>query len=163
MDVHDTCTWCISTSLLRERATVALMTGCEASRTMYRIGFEWRQEDPSGNPIRLRARIGQYGEINRSSSRVVKRYRPTGVNRSKACFSVFACMVRLQVSNVPVTRLYDRRRPGPPKLSTKSNHVERGTPVPSPSGQANRKASCWRSGSRSLKKRMPRCNGGDTE
>jgi len=26
---------------LRRRATVALMTGCEALRTMYRIGFEW--------------------------------------------------------------------------------------------------------------------------
>jgi hypothetical protein len=31
--------------------------------TMYRIGFEWRQENPSGNSIRLRARAGQYGEI----------------------------------------------------------------------------------------------------
>ncbi len=30
-------------------------------------------------------------------------------------------------------------------------------------GTANRKASCWRSGSRSLKKRMLRCNGRDTE
>ena len=28
-------------------------------------------------------------------------YRPTGVNRSMACFPVFACVVRLQVSNVP--------------------------------------------------------------
>ena len=29
-------------------------------------------------------------------------YRPTGVYRSKACVSVFACMVRLQLSNVSV-------------------------------------------------------------
>ena len=50
---------------LGERATVAQMTGCEASPTMYRIGFEWRQENPSGNPIRLRDRVGQYGKINR--------------------------------------------------------------------------------------------------
>jgi hypothetical protein len=28
--------------------------------------------------------------------------RPTGANRSKACFYVFACMVRLQISNVSV-------------------------------------------------------------
>ena len=28
--------------------------------------------------------------------------RPTGGIRSKACFRVFACMVKLQVSNVPV-------------------------------------------------------------
>ena len=61
------------------------------------------------------------------------------------------------------TRLWDHRRPGPPKLSMMSNHAERGTPVPSPPGQANRKASCWRSGSRRLRKRMPCCNGGDTE
>jgi hypothetical protein len=26
---------------LRRRATVAQMTGCEALRTMYRIGFKW--------------------------------------------------------------------------------------------------------------------------
>ena len=88
--------------------------------------------------------------------------RPTGDNRSKACFSVFACVVGLQVFNVPVTGLQDYRRPGPPKLSIKSSHVERGTLVPPPSGQANRKASCWRSRSRSFRKRRPCCNGGDT-
>ena len=43
---------------LRRRATVALMTGCEALRTMYRIGFKWQQEDPSENPPPLRARDG---------------------------------------------------------------------------------------------------------
>ncbi|MBT4088471.1 MAG: hypothetical protein HOE30_08270 [Deltaproteobacteria bacterium] len=52
-------TRCISTGPLGEHATVAMMTGCEASLTMYRIGFEWRQENLSGNPIRLRARVGQ--------------------------------------------------------------------------------------------------------
>ena len=88
--------------------------------------------------------------------------RPTGDNRSKACFSVFACVVRLQVSNVPVRVCLTIGVQAPPKLSIKSSHLERGTPVPPPFGQANRKASCWRSGSRSLRKRTPGCNGRDT-
>ena len=33
-------TRCIPTGSLRERATIAMIMGCEASRTMYRIGFE---------------------------------------------------------------------------------------------------------------------------
>ena len=44
----------VSPPVLGEHAAVALMTGCEALPTMYRIGFEWRQENPSGNPIRLK-------------------------------------------------------------------------------------------------------------
>jgi hypothetical protein len=59
MEPYYTYTWRIPASLLGGRAAVALMTGCEAPPTMYRIGFEWRQENPSGNFIRLRARIGQ--------------------------------------------------------------------------------------------------------
>jgi len=47
-------TRCIPTGPLGEHATVALMTGCEASLTMYRIGFEWRQENPSGNLVRYK-------------------------------------------------------------------------------------------------------------
>lgn len=47
-------TWCIPTSTLRGRAAVALMTGCEASRTMYQNGFEWQQENPPGSSIRFK-------------------------------------------------------------------------------------------------------------
>ncbi len=78
---------------------------------MYRIGFEWRQENPSGNSIRLRARVGRYGEISQSVARAVTRDRPTGVNRSKACFLVLACVVRLPVANVPATGSQYHRRP----------------------------------------------------
>jgi hypothetical protein len=41
---------------LRGRAAHALCGWCEAPRTMYRIGFKWRQENPSENPPSLRAR-----------------------------------------------------------------------------------------------------------
>ena len=41
MEPYYTYTWRIPASLLGGRATVALMTGCEATPTMYRIGFEW--------------------------------------------------------------------------------------------------------------------------
>ena len=71
--LHILSTWRILASSLRERATVALMTGCGASRTKYRIGSEWRQEDPSGSFIRLRAREGQYGEIKQRDVRAVNR------------------------------------------------------------------------------------------
>ena len=71
--LHISNTWHVPASSLRERATVALMTGCEASRTKYRIGSEWRQEDPSGSSIRLRAREGQYGEIKQRAVRAVSR------------------------------------------------------------------------------------------
>ncbi len=52
-------------SVLGEHAGYAPCNWCGASPTMYRIGFKWRQENPSGNSIRLRARAGQYGEIKR--------------------------------------------------------------------------------------------------
>jgi hypothetical protein len=51
----------------------------------------------------------------------------------------------------------------PPKLSVKVKTWNVVPQVLRPSGQANRKASCWRSGSRCLKKRMPFCNGRDIE
>ncbi len=60
-----------------------------------------------------------------------------------------ACVVGLQASNVPVTGLLYHRRPGPPKLSIKNNHVERGKVVTPPcrdAWQANRKAGLWRGG-----------------
>ena len=66
--------------------------------------------------------------------------------RFKIRFHVFAYMVRLQVSNVLVR---NRRTIGvqdSPKSFVVINYVERGNPAPSPYGQANRKASCWRSG-----------------
>ena len=63
---------------LRRRAAVALMTGCEALRTTYRIGFEWRQENPSGSPPRLtlmcqnhRRRTGVFPADTPSPRRVV--------------------------------------------------------------------------------------------
>ena len=71
--LHILRTWRILASSLRERATVALLTGCGASRTKYRIGSEWRQDDPSGSFIRLWAREGQYGEIKQRDVRAVNR------------------------------------------------------------------------------------------
>ena len=40
----------------------------------------WQQENPSGSTLRLRARVGRYGEINRRTARPVIRNRPRGVN-----------------------------------------------------------------------------------
>ncbi len=34
---------------------------------------DWQQENPSGSSIRLRARVGQYGEISQRTARVVNR------------------------------------------------------------------------------------------
>ncbi len=82
---------------------------------------DWPQENPSGSSIRLRARVGQYGEISQRTAHASSiAARPTGVNRSEACFLVFACVARLQVSQVPAR---DRRAAGveaPPKLSVKA-------------------------------------------
>jgi len=46
-------TWRVPASILGRRATVALMTGCEALLTMYRIGRKPWGGLPSGNPTRL--------------------------------------------------------------------------------------------------------------
>ena len=66
----------VPAGILRRRATVALMTGCEALLTMYRIGKKPRGGFPSGNPARLRARMGQYGE-SRQRSLCAVRLKPT--------------------------------------------------------------------------------------
>jgi hypothetical protein len=75
-------------------------------------------------------------------------YRPTGAMRSKACFSVFACVARVQVYNVPAR---DRRAAGvqvPPKLSVKTitRNVERPSVRHARVWQADRKAGPWRDG-----------------
>lgn len=49
--------WCVPTSTLGWHADVALMTGCEAHPTMYRIGLKLRSEYPSGNSAWLRAKV----------------------------------------------------------------------------------------------------------
>jgi hypothetical protein len=115
------------------------MTGCGASRTMYRIGFEWRQENPSGSFLRLRARVGRYGEINQRAGRIVNSHRPTEANRSKhaslrlherpGCRSL-TCLQR------------DRRAVGVQVptyvVQTKNSHAERGNAVPSPGATPGR-------------------------
>ena len=63
----------VPAGILGRRATVALMTGCEALLTMYRIGKKPRGGLPSGNPARLRARMGQYGESRQRTLRAVRR------------------------------------------------------------------------------------------
>jgi len=85
---------------LRGRATVALIclcvarrqvTGCEAPRTMYRIGSKWRQENPSENPPPLRARDGWYGEGIWMSVSVVNEHRPTRINIRQGRMKVEGC------------------------------------------------------------------------
>ena len=97
------------------------------------------------------------------------RYRPTGTNflrigdKGRSCTSlVFVQVVRLQVYNLPVRNCSTTGVQGSPKLLVVINYVERVNPVPSPSGQANRKASCWRSGVWCIMKRTPCCNDKDT-
>jgi len=46
-------TWHIPASTPERHAAVALMTGCEALSTMYRIGWISWEWSPSGNPVRL--------------------------------------------------------------------------------------------------------------
>ena len=88
--------------------------------------------------------------------------KPTSANRLKACFPVLACVTKLQISNVFA------RNSGVTGVETKlsmykNNYVERDTPSPSPIGQVNRKADCWRFGSRCFMKRIACCNGGHNE
>jgi hypothetical protein len=104
-------TWRIPASILGRRATVALMTGCEALLTMYRTGKKPRGGLPSGNSARLRARMGQYGESRQRSLRAVRQNQPTGIIRLMTCFSVFTRGKRLQVTNVPARDLKLPRRP----------------------------------------------------
>jgi hypothetical protein len=73
--------------------------------------------------------------------------RSTGVIRPKTCFLVFACVERLQVSNVPVRDPSSHRCPDSAYVFLMVNHVERGNPVTSPeaiSGRHYRKACCGR-------------------
>jgi len=70
---------------------------------------------------------------------------------------------RVQVANVPARDPISAGVQDPPKLSVKVKTWNVVPQVLRPPGQANRKASCWRSGSRCLKKRMPCCNGRDIE
>ena len=79
----------VPAGILGRHVTVALTTGCEALLTMYRIGRKSRGGLPSGNPARLRARMGQYGESRQRTLRAVRLNGPTGVNRSMTRFSVF--------------------------------------------------------------------------
>ena len=58
--------------------------------------------------------------------------------------------VRMQVANVPVRNRRTAGVQAPPKLSIMIDYVERGSPGPLLYEQANRKASCWRSGVRFL-------------
>jgi len=43
----------VPAGILGWHATVALMTGCEAHLTMYRIGWKSWDGNPSGRPTRL--------------------------------------------------------------------------------------------------------------
>jgi len=66
---------------------------------------------PSGNPPRLRARMGQYGESRQRTLRVVIEHRPTGFNRSKRASQCLHELERLQVNNVPARNPISYRRP----------------------------------------------------
>ena len=132
---------------------------------MYRIGFEWRQENPSGNSIQLRARAGQYGEIKRMVvDAPSERPQPTGVNRLNACFPVLTCVVRLQGINVLARDCCSTGVQAAPKLSVKTitRNVEKlslrhdamhGKPTVR---QADGGATL-----RCRKKQMPSCSGAD--
>src|SRR3990172_3233660 len=58
-------------------------------------------------------------------------FRPTGAKRSKACFPVFACVAKMQVSNIPARGLESHRRPGPTYF-VRSDCEERGKAVSPP-------------------------------
>jgi|GEM_PF-4279887 hypothetical protein len=130
--MYNLITWYVHASSLRERAAVALMTGCGASRTTYRIGSEWRQEDPSGSSFRLRAREGQYGEIKRRDARAVKRATDLqeliGRRHASLCLHAWAgCRLLTCLHGIvipPASRL---------RLSCPANkHLERGKAITSP-------------------------------
>lgn len=73
-----------------------------------------------------------------------------------------ACVVRLQVANVPARNRCTTGVQAPPTLSIMSENAERGNPVPSPFGQANREAGCWRVGLRGWNKQMSGGSGRDS-
>jgi hypothetical protein len=109
----------------------------------------WQQrrtppEAPSGKGLGLDNMVRVVEGPHASSNAT----RPTGAIRSKACFSVFACVARLQASNVPAR---DRRAAGvqvPPKLSVNAItwNVERPSVRHTHVWQADRKAGPWRDG-----------------
>ena len=157
-------TWHVPASSLRERATVALMTGCGASRTKYRIGSEWRQDDPSGSSIRLRAREGQYGEINQRDVRAVNQATDlreiTGRRHASLCLHAWVgCRSLTYLHGIVDTTGVQ----APPKLS-RSNHVERGKAITSPGAMPGKPTVRQAYGGMALrgrKKQRLSCNGTD--
>lgn len=140
------------------------MQWCEASRTMYRIGFEWRQENPSGSFIRLRARVGRYGEIKQRTGRIVKRYRPTEANRSKHASSGLHDRARcrsltyLHGTEDPTVFRFHLSRP------RESSDAERGKAATAPCathGKPTVRQAVGGAELRGRRKRMPFCNGKD--
>jgi len=119
--------------------------------------------DPSENPTRQGQGSDNMARIYKGPHAPSEVSQPTGMNRSEAGFPVFVCVERLQVSNVPAHDPISIGVQVPPKLSTMLDCAERGTPGPSPSGQANRKAGCGRSGLKCLHEVNARLHGRDTE
>ena len=111
--IYNEFTRCVPAGILWRRATVALMTGCEALLTMYRIGKKSRGGLPSGNPARLRDRVGQYGESRQRTLRAVSEHGPTGIHRSMTRYSALRVSERLQETNVPARDPISFRRPSP--------------------------------------------------
>ena len=75
---------------------------------------------------------------------------PTGINRLNHSSLSKDGAVRIQVANVLVRNRRTAGVQASPKLSITIDYVERGSPGPLLSEQANREASCWRSGMRCL-------------
>ncbi len=83
------------------------------------------------------------------SARAVKAeltYEDQQVNPPVGGSLVLAQAVRLQLSNLAARNCRTAGVQGASKLLVMINYLERGNPVPSPSGQVNREANCWRSG-----------------
>ena len=157
-------TWRILASSLRERATVAPMTGCGASRTKYRIGSEWRQEDPSGSFIRLRAREGQYGEIKQRDVRAVNR--ATDLRELIGRWHASLCL-HAWIGCRSLTYLHGIVIPPASRLRLScpmSNHVERGKVITPPGAMPGKPTVRQAHGGMTLrgrKKQRLSCNGTD--
>jgi hypothetical protein len=110
-------------------------------------------EAPSGWGVR----IGYYGQRKWTLGTVVNVNKPKelwGLNQNGKW------VVRVDCRTSDTGNTLAGRQSGPKVFAVR--YVERGNPMPSPLGQANRKACCGRYGVRWWKKPRPSCNGVDT-